>query len=87
MLVNSAEKSKEAISSYEGIETYSLGGDGHCVGDITPFTIGELAICFLQMAGPAADNACISVTHVAHGSTKLPVLFTGDFLGVWYAAL
>jgi len=73
------------VASYSRVETYSISegtGNNHGVKDIVPFTIGELAICFLHMPGCHPDNACISVTHVAQDSTKLPVLFTGDMLGV-----
>lgn len=83
--MNSFQSNKEAISSYPQAKVYTIAGDTKhiLVKDLVPFSIGELAICFLQMPGPSSDNACISVTHVTADSTKLPVLFTGDLLGVW----
>jgi len=50
------------------------------VKDLTPFSIGELAICFMYTPGHTDDSCCIAVTHINETSTKLPFLFTGDTL-------
>ncbi|KRX01614.1 hypothetical protein PPERSA_00321 [Pseudocohnilembus persalinus] len=50
------------------------------VQELVPFSVGELAICFLHTPGHTSDSCTIAVTHVSETSTKLPFLFTGDLL-------
>jgi hypothetical protein len=45
-----------------------------------PFTIGDLAICFLFTPGVHYDSHVIAVTHVNETSTKIPVLFSGEHI-------
>lgn len=51
---------------------------------IKPEVIGEISICFIPAEGYTSNYNLIGVTHISPTSTKVPVLFVNDLLGVWY---
>ena len=50
--------------------------------DLKPEIIGELSVCFINASGYGKNYHLIGVTHMTQSSTKLPVLFVGNLLGV-----
>lgn len=49
---------------------------------VKPEVIGELSVCFIGAEGYFDDYNLIGVTHISPTSTKIPVLFLNDLLGV-----
>lgn len=68
----------------EGVKVIVPGEDGVDVAkDITPFSIGELSVCYFNWKGLKKSRSAICVTHVSEESTKLPAIFPGRIFGVW----
>lgn len=52
-------------------------------GDLRPFLVGELSICYIKAAGYRPDYSLVAVTHSSPSSTKFSVLFPGTLISEW----
>lgn len=51
--------------------------------NLKPEVIGEISVCFIGAEGYTKDYNLLGVTHISPTSTKVPILFVENLLGVW----
>lgn len=84
ILLNTYTKQNHNLYGHT-VKTFGISSScDNRIEDIKPFTIGQFALCFMSMPGPSPDNSIICITHVSEQSTKLPVIFPANMIGVWY---